>query len=251
MREIVLLFLLLVSACARPDRVPLPLPSEGELLQRLSLVSNAYHSLDGEAKIGVTVDGKYVSSQQFLLLEKPNRFRTDVLSTFGQLILQLAVNRDDLNVFLNTTVPGTFYQGIASDENLMRFTRLPVQFEELVRLLLYDLPQISAQKTQAGLHELGAQLELFGDERRQVIVFDRALRPIESRYYQQGVLWLRVVYDKFSDRDGYPQKILIELPEQKTSAAIRFSHIRTNTTIPAERFVIHPPTNALVENLPY
>lgn len=229
--------------------MPLP-PAEG-LLQRLSQGIDAYQSLDGEAKVAVSVDGKFFSSQQFLLLEKPDRFRTDVLSTFGQLILQLAVDRDDLKVFLNTEVPGKFYQGAASDENLTHFTRLPVRFKDMVRLLLYDLPLISYQELQVGLHDRGVKLEVSGEQGRQEVVFDRQLRPVESRYFQQDILQLSVTYEKFSERDGFPLKIRIEIPQQKTSASVRFSQARSNIQIPAERFVLERPAKALLEQLPY
>jgi len=246
-----LLLLLLLSACARPDRTSIPLPSADELLHRLSQGADAYHSLDGEAKVTLTVNGKFFSSQQFLLLGKPDRFRTDVLSTFGQLILQLAVDHDGLKVFLNTIVPGTFYQGTASDENLTRFTRLPVRFMDMMRLLLYDPPLTTYQELQVSLHENGAKLEIYGEQGRQQVIFDRQLRPIESRYFQEDALQLSVTYEKFSERDGFPLKIRIEIPQKKASATIRFSQVRSNIQIPDERFVLKQPANALLEQLPY
>ncbi|HKJ05349.1 MAG TPA: DUF4292 domain-containing protein [Geopsychrobacteraceae bacterium] len=246
------MFLLIIgSGCARPDRTPIPLPSEERLVHQLAQGSDLYRSLDAEAKIGVHADGKYVSTQQFLLLEKPDRLRTDVLTTFGQLALQLAVDQDELSVFLNTTVPGRFYQGAATDENLLHFTRLPLNFKDLIRLLLYDLPLIPGEKMQASLHERGAQLKITAEKNRQEIVFDRQLRPVESRYYRNGSLWLQVNYESFSDDDGFPQKVQLEMPEQKTRASVRFSQTRTNTDIPADRFVIKQPANAELLRLPH
>jgi outer membrane lipoprotein-sorting protein len=246
-----LLLLLLVGGCARPIAPTLPLPAAEDLLRRLALGGETYRTLDAEARVGVSVAGKYVSTQQFLLLEKPDRFRTDVLSSFGQLILQLAVDRDDLSVFLNTEVPGRFYRGAASDDNLQRFTRLPVRFRDLVRLLLYDPPRIAGENLQVSRHEQGVRLEISAAQRRQEIIFDRTLRPVECRYYRQDDLWLRAVYEKFSAQDGFPQKIRIEVPGQNTSATVHFSQVRTNTQLPAQRFVVQPPANALRESLPH
>lgn len=250
MRIYLLLLCVLLSACARPDIAPMPLPAGDDLVQILRQGEDRFQSLDGEAKVGVTVDGKYFSSQQFMLLEKPDRFRTDVLSTFGQLLMQMAVDRDDLSVLLNTEVPGRFYRGAASDNNLARFTRLPVSFKDLMRLLLYNPPRISSQDLTVSSHELGVQLQLLREQGRQDIVFDRQLRPVESRYYRQNTLWLRVEYEKFSEQDGFPLKIRIEMPEQETSASVRFSQVLLNAHIPAERFIVEPPANALLEDLP-
>lgn len=251
MRAILLLAFLALSACARPVPTPMPLPDKGELLQGLIRSADTYRSLDGEAKVAVSVEGKFFSSQQFLLVEKPDRFRTDVLSTFGQLVLQLAVDRGDLNVFLNTTVPGHFYRGAASDENLVRFTRVPVHFKDMVRLFLYDPPLIQGQGSEVKPHEEGVQLILTGSGQRQSLIFDRQLRLIESSYYRQGQLWLKTVYNDFSEQDGFPKRIKLEVPDRKTEVSVRFSELETNVTIPEEKFVLNPPANATLESLPH
>jgi len=245
-----LLVVLIAGGCARPDLPPIPLPDVEDLVQRITAGSVTYQSLDAEAKVGIRVADKYISTRQFLLLDKPDRLRSDVLTTFGQLALQLAVDQDDLRVFLNTTVPGKYYQGPASNENLLRFTRLPVSFEDLVRLLLYDLPMISGQKIQVKTHERGAQLVISSKTERQVIVFDRQLRPVESRYFRDQSLWLQVNYDDFSDEVGFPQKVQLELPEQKTRASIKYSETRLNVEIPAERFIVKQPAGAELVRLP-
>lgn len=229
----------------------MPLPAENVLFQKLSQAAEAYRTLDGEAKVAVTADGKFFSSHQFLLVEKPDRFRTDVLSPFGQLVLQLAVDRSDLNVFLNTTVPGRFYQGAASDDNLVRFTRVPVHFKDMVRLFLYDPPLIPKLKSEVKVHKEGVQLVLIGDKQRQELIFDRQLHLVTSSYYRQGQLWLRAVYNKISEQDGFPRRIKLEVPDRKTEVSVRFAELKTNTTIPDERFVLNPPANATLEMLPH
>lgn len=250
MRNWLLPGLLLISACVRPELPPMTLPAADALLRDLQNRQGVYRSLDAEAKIGITVEGRFFSSQQFILLERPDRLRTDVLSAFGQLLLQLAVDRDQLRVFNNTKVPGIYYQGAASDDNLARFTRLPVRFREMVRLLLYDLPLVSARELQVSSHPDGVQLTILGDGRHQEVVFDRLLRPLASRYFQNRDLQLEVIYKNFAEQDGFPRSIHLELPRHDTSASLRFSQLRTNIDIPAERFVINPPGNAIREDLP-
>lgn len=250
MRIWFLLSLLLLAACARPELPPMPLPEAGDLLQRLAQGRDAYRTLDGEARVAMKIEGKFYSSQQFLLLEKPDRLRADVLTPFGQLILQLAVNNNELSAFNNTKVPGTFYLGDASDDNLARFTRLPLRFSEMMRLFLYDPPLIGREEVRVSSHQRGALLEIIGRDRRQEIVFDRQLRPVESSYYRHGAVWLKVGYDEFSELDGFPKKIRLELPQGGTSASVRFSQVKTNMPIPAERFVIEQPANATLQRLP-
>lgn len=229
----------------------MPLPAVDVLFQKLSQAADTYRTLDGEAKVAVTADGKFFSSQQFLLVEKPDRFRTDVLSPFGQLVLQLAVDRSDLNVFLNTTVPGRFFQGAASDDNLVHFTRVPVHFKDMVRFFLYDPPLIPKLKSEVKAHKEGVQLVLIGDQQRQELVFDRQLHLVSSSYYRQDQLWLRAVYNKISERDGFPRRIKLEVPDRKTEVSVRFAELKTNATIPGERFVLNPPANVTLEILPH
>lgn len=243
-----LLVLLLLSACARPEQ-PMPLPEADTLLLSLTQGQDVFDSLDGEAKVAIEAEGRFFSSQQFILLEKPHRMRTDVLSSFGQLLLQLAVDRDQLQVFNNTKVPGIYYHGAASYENLYRFTRLPLRFREVVRLLLYDPPVLSGAVLQVSPHKDGVQLSLDAAGQKQEVVFDRQFRVVECRYFRQGVLQLQVFYEKFAEQDGFPQKIRLEVPQRETSASVRFSQVQTNIAIAAERFVIEPPANAVLESL--
>ncbi|PLX89866.1 MAG: hypothetical protein C0619_10395 [Desulfuromonas sp.] len=250
MKKGLLVLLLLMVGCARPDSALRPLPAAEQLLEGFTRTQGLYRSLDGEAKVGVTVAGKFFSSQQFLLLERPDRLRIDALSSFGQLLLQLAVNRNEMMVFLNTTVPGRYYRGPASDENLWRFTRLPIGLKQMLELLLYDPPLIAGLDTRVEPHPQGAQLSVVGGVQRQEIVFDRHLRPVAIRYYDRDQLSLQVEYEKISEISGFPSRVRIEIPEQKTSVSVRFSEVRTNVPIPAERFSFAQPANSTLENLP-
>lgn len=241
---------LLLAACVAPGPPPMPLPEADVLLSKLQQQSGAVRSLDGEAKVAVDVAGRFFSSQQFILLARPDRLRTDVLSSFGQVLLQLAVDGEQLRVFNNTKVPGIFYQGRASDGNLARFTRLPAHFRDLVRMFLYDPPLLSGDQLAISQHDGGARLTIVSGERHQEIVVDRQWRLIESRYYRQKEQLLGVAYADFDEESGFPRKIRLNLPRDETTASVRFSMVRTNPDIPAERFVIEPPANARLEILP-
>ncbi len=117
----------LLTACAGP-RPQLPsVPAAEVLLRKLEETGQRWQQLDAAAEVGFKRNGKSLSSRQFMLLEKPDRLRVDVLSFFGQPVLQLTVDQGELQVFLGTTTPGQYYRGPASDEVLARFTRLPLR----------------------------------------------------------------------------------------------------------------------------
>lgn len=243
--------LLLLASCAQPSKpVWTELPSVEMLLQQLHETTGKVRSLDGEATVNLTYKGKFFSSQQFLLLQKAELLRTDVLTGFGQLVLKLTSDGQDLAVFMNTTVPGRFYHGAATPENLARFTRIPLQTKEMVRLLLYDPPLIEYRQTDVLLNKGELLLRLFDSELQQDLSFDERLRLIGCRYFLADKLFLEVRYQKFDPVTLFPQTIRLEMPEEEIETSIKFSVLQTNIEIPVERFRLTPPAGIPIEVLP-
>jgi outer membrane lipoprotein-sorting protein len=245
------LLLLLLAACARPDKpVWTELPSVEALLQQLAETTGRVDSLDAAASVNLTVQGKFFSSQQFLLLEKPDRLRADVLTGFGQLILQLASDGQELSVSTNTTVPGRFYRGPATTENLVRFTRIPLATRDMLRLLLYDPPLIDYRQSEILPAGDGLLLKLDGPELRQELRFNPQLQLVACRYYSEGQEILEVLYQKIDKERIFPETIRLTVAAENTKAAIKFSELQLNVEIPAERFRVKKPDNVAVEVLP-
>lgn len=248
---IVLLLFGLLTACAQPPKpVWTEVPEPSALLERFATTTGQVRSLDGAATVSLTVQGKFFSSQQFLLLEKPERLRTDVLTGFGQLILQLTSDGEELSVFMNTTVPGRFYRGEATTESLARFTRIPLQAKDMVRLLLYDPPLIDFLQAKVILEKELLILQLTNQERRQELLFDDQLLLVGCRYLTDGELFLDVSYQALDTDKQFPQTIRLNMPQQKIKTALKFSEMQTNVAIPKERFRLQQPVNLPVEPLP-
>lgn len=172
-RWVLLMVLVLFSGCVRgPEREWQTLPTEEMLLARIVENAGRYHSLDAAASVGLTVRGRYFPTQQFLLLERPDRLRTDVLTGFGQLVLQLASDGQDMAVFLNDKVPGRFFYGPATYVNISRFVRIPLATSDLLALLLYDPPLVSYATRQVDIvNGSRLRLTLFGTGSRQELFF--------------------------------------------------------------------------------
>lgn len=251
MRLFLLLLLLLLASCVKPPQpIWTELPDSDFLLQSLAASTGQVNSLDGAANVGLSVKGKFFSSQQFLLLEKPERIRTDVLTGFGQLVLQLTSDGEELAVFTNTTVPGRFFRGPATAENLARFTRIPLAPKDMVRLLLYDPPLIEYLQSGVSVDGGNLLLRLENPELQQDLLFDEQLQLVGCRYYSESEELLEVLYQKLDKDKHFPHTIRIELPAEETSAAVKFSELQTNIEIPVERFRLKKPEKILVEALP-
>ena len=246
-----LLFLLLLAACARaPRHVWTEPPTADALLQRVAETTGQVSSLDAAAKVSLTTGGKFVSSQQFLLVEKPDRLRVDALTGFGQLVLQLATDGQQLSVFTNTTVPGHFYQGPATAENLIRFTRIPLAAKDMVRLLLYDPPVIGADRRQVFAKDELLVLRLENSELQQEILFNQQLELVGSSYSSEGEVILEVLYDNILEEKRFPQTVRFDVAAETTQATIKFRELQVNVEIPPERFQLQKPANLKVETLP-
>lgn len=241
---------LLLSACMAPRPQLPPAPDAAVLLQTLAESGERWQQLDAAAKVGFTRNGHYLPSNQFVLLEKPDRIRVDVLTFFGQLAMQLAVDRNVLQVYLNTTVPGQFYRGPASEDLFARFIHLPLRAPELVQLLLYDPPHSGTPDSVVEVTADRYLLRLDDGDRRQLFYFDASLRLRRCVYLFGGQVLLSVAYDKLDSADGFPRSVKLEAPEQKTRVTLALSEVKLNQPARAGRFELSPPANAVPLQLP-
>jgi outer membrane lipoprotein-sorting protein len=243
--------LLLVSACVprQPPAPPVPAGMDRLLLQQLAAQRSNFSSLEGLARVRLVSDGRSQNSNQVLFAESPDRFRSEVLSPFGQPLLLITADGRELRVL----VPGEgrFFRGEASAENLGRFTGLPLGFETLVPFLLYQVPLVSHDESVVqGGPRGGYRLTLFHQgERRQELEFDRELRLVGVLYLLAEEPLLRLAYGRFTDQAlPFPQQINLEVPGE-SEVTLNFSDLRTNISIPPERFFLPVPPGA--EVLPF
>lgn len=252
MRWLILSLLILLSGCIhRPEPVWTEIPSAQELLDSVSANSKRYTSLDATAKVSLTTGIKYFPSQQFILLQKPDHLRTDVLSGFGLLLLQLASDGETLSVFLNTTVPGRFFRGPASYKNIYRFTKVPLAVEDLLALLLYGPPLISYQESSVEVSTKHLTLILSGyNNNRQELLFDHQFKLIGCRYFTAAEKYLVVDYQKFPPKNQFPQRITIMMPLKKIRVKLDLSELKVNAAIDSTRFSLKQHTDIPIEEFP-
>lgn len=251
MRWLSFLLLLVLAGCIQPQKpVWDTMPTAEQLIAQVSVSSGSFLSLDGAASVALTAGDKFFSSEQFLLLQRPDRLRADVLTGFGQLVLQMASDGDRLSVFLNTTVPGKFFYGPASYENMFRFVRVPLATTDLLSLLLYDPPLQEYQASSVTLVADGVQLELVNAAGQQKLLFNNKLQLIGCYYYRAGDEYLSVEYKKISPENLFPQTIKIAMPLEETRIKVTFSELQVNAPIDLAKFYLHRPDNAVFERLP-
>ncbi len=240
-----------LAGCIAPKKpVWTEVPTAEELVNRLAVDAGQYFSLDGEASVSLTTEDRYISSQQFLLLQQPDSLRIDALTGFGQLIIQVASDGETLSVFLHTTVPGRFFRGPASDKNISRFIRMPLAARDLLPLLLYSPPLIAFNDSRVEESAKGLSLILSDGVREQRLFFNRQLQLTGCRYFKDGTKTLTVEYSKFSDENGFPYTIKMAIPREQTRVKLAFSAVTLNKHIDRTMFTLKKPDNLLLEPLP-
>ena len=245
-RACILVFsLLLIAGCAGIGG-PLPTaPAAAVLHEKLRDNGRRWQQLDTLAKVGLTREGKFYSTQQFILAEKPERLRVDVLSLFGQLALQLSVDQDRLQILDKTSLPPRAYAGPLDDDLLSRITRLPLSVSQLVRLLLYDPPVFVTAA--AGVEQTADRylLRLVQGQQQQIFSFDSQLNLRRSEYLHGGQSLLQIDYDEINPEDNFPRALRVQLPAEKIRLTLSLSDLRLNQPVPAKRFRLTLPEGAV------
>lgn len=244
-------FLLLASvlaACA-PARLPLlgepvsPTFAE-ELMQAWSEQAAKVSSLQGLAKVKVQAPLNALNGSQVILAQKPDRLRAETLSPFGSPMLLLAADGGTLEVSL----PGqnVYYTGAATPANLDLFVHMPLRLSDLVDVLLYQPPLITAWKEEAySLQKGGWLLVRYGTLRRQELVFNPQRQLVEVSYYEDNDLFMKINYAQFPEQgERFPHQLNLEIPDNHTTISLEFSDLETNKELRPGIFQLEPPPGA-------
>jgi outer membrane lipoprotein-sorting protein len=207
------------------------------LLARIEAQAGAFNSLSSLAKVRISHPERNINATQVLFVQKPDRFRAEVLSPFGNPLLMTAANGRQLDAYIPSK--GTFYRGAPDLENLQRFIPIPLRLTDLVHILLYDPLMIDFQTRNAVLEGAGYRLDLLADNGvRQALLFDDELQ-------------FQIEYDNFTESSpAFPLSIEIDMPLNRTAVSLSFRDAEINPEIPENRFSLVPPDGVRVEPFP-
>jgi hypothetical protein len=255
MRIIVAFFLIAaLSSCTLAPRKPVAVPSvtTDELLAVLAENAASFSSLKGKARISYREEGrKTVKARNILVVAKPHYIRSEILGLFNQPAAVVAVNGDVLH-FL---VPGegVLYRGEASAGNLQRILRIPLQVNDLVNFILYEIPLIEYRSSSLSITENGSiRLLLEGKSGLQEeLFFDREKNLTGVRFKEAKKEILNLAYADFSAGEKpFPHHLVLKLPVRGAEAQIHFSSLDTNVGPDDELFHLKKPEGFELRQLP-
>lgn len=252
MRRIILVFfVLIIGACAKPTLEPLAIyPGlANELLANLQGQGARFQSLKGMANMKLKYGSRSMNFSSAVVLQKPDNMRLEVLSPFGASYLQASSDGHRLNLYVPTK--GRFFSGPPNPENLQMLTQMPIEIDDMVALMLYEIPVLPGQVS--GLTARGQDgytLTLQRDDQRQEIWFDREKRLVSSFWYRGEDLEVEIAYDEFAYGSGFPEKIRLSQPGANAFMQAVFKSPEVNVPVDPELFSLKPPSGVPVEPFP-
>jgi outer membrane lipoprotein-sorting protein len=226
-----------------------PVPSEvsskrweaGELLSAITQRRDQFRSVRALAQVDYSGPEGKNGFQEAILVQRPDRLRLETLSFLGAIMI---VTVDDKEILGYLPREGTFLRGQRSKENLQRFTRIPLELEEITALLL-GLPPVDTRTP--GQENGNSIVFAASDGKNDRVSFDsNAAVPTKwERFNGNGAVELTARFGDYITTPAglFPSRINVDAPLQKKKLEIRFQEPELNTTIPAESFSQQKPAN--------
>jgi hypothetical protein len=241
-------FCAVISACATvpPPRREPQLPAKdwatGELIESLNQRNQQFRSLRALARLDyVGPDGKG-NVQEAVLVQRPDRLRLETLTFLGAVLI---VTVNDKEIIGHHSREGIFVRGPRTKENLLRYTQIPLELNEMTALLL-GLPPVD---TGAPRRQEGPTLVFSPNGRKQDAVTFESQSPVPTkweRFNDAGAVELSARFlDYISTPAGsFPSKIQVEAQLQKRKLEIRYQEPEINASLPPEIFTQEKPAHA-------
>jgi Domain of unknown function (DUF4292) len=237
-----------ISACATvaPPRREPQLPAKdwatGELIESLNQRNQQFRSLRALARLDYAgPDGKG-NVQEAVLVQRPDRLRLETLTLLGAVLI---VTVNDKEIIGHHPREGIFVRGPRTRENLLRYTQIPLELDEITALLL-GLPPVV---TGSPRRQEGPTLVFSPNGRKQDAVTFESQLPVPTkweRFNDAGAVELSARFlDYISTPAGsFPSKIQVEAQLQKRKLEIRYQEPEINGSLLPEIFTQEKPAHA-------
>lgn len=231
-----------VSPPSRQPQLPAKQWATGELIESLSQRNQQFRSLRALARLDyVGPDGKG-NVQEAVLVQRPDRLRLETLTFLGAVLI---VTVNDKEIIGHHSREGIFVRGPRTKENLLRYTQIPLELDEITALLL-GLPPVD---TSAPRRQEGPTLVFSPNGRKQDAVTFESQIPVPTkweRFNDAGTVELSARFlDYISTPAGsFPSKIQVEAHMQKRKLEIRYQEPEINASLPPEIFTQEKPAHA-------
>lgn len=217
-----------------PPQLAVPQWESAKLIESIGQRRQQFRSLRALARVNYAgPEGKH-GFEEAVLVQRPDRLRLETLTLLGAILIVTANGQEIIGYHPRE---GVMVRGRSSKENLLRYTQIPLELEEITALLL-GLPPVepSAPWRQDGnslIFSLNGRI-------KDSLAFESQL-PVPTRWQRfngAGALELTARFSEYITTPAglFPSKIDVDAPLQGRKLEIRFQDPEFNATIPAESF---------------
>jgi hypothetical protein len=237
-------FGLIGCATVAPPAPQLPVPEwqSTELIKSITQRREQLRSMRALAQVEYAgPEGKH-GFQEAVVIQRPDRLRLETLSYLGAILIFTANAKEIIGYHPRE---GVFVRGARSKENLLRYTQIPLELDEITSVLS-GLPPVDASGPWK--HEGSALIFSTNGRKRDTVAFE-SQQPVPTkweRFNDDGKVELSARFSDYVTTPAglFPSKISVEAHLQKKKVEIRYQQPELNGTIPAELFTQQIPAHA-------
>jgi len=230
------------STTAKPPaalQLPAPQWESAKLIESMGQRRQQFRSVRALARVNYAgPEGKH-GFEEAVLVQRPDRLRLETLTLLGAILIVTANGQEIIGYHPRE---GVMVRGRSSKENLLRYTQIPLELDEITALLL-GLPPVEPS---APWRQDGNSLIFSPNGRiKDSLAFESHL-PVPTqwqRFNGGGALELTARFSDYITTPAglFPSKIDVDAPLQGRKLEIRFQEPEFNATIPAESFSQQKP----------
>jgi hypothetical protein len=213
-----------------------------ELYEAVSQRQKHFRSLRALARVAYSgPDGKH-GFQEAIHVQRPDRLRLETLSMLGAVLI-VTVNEKEIIGYHPRD--GIFVRGARTKENLLRYTQIPLELEEMTQLLL-GLPPVDAKSSWS---QDGNSLVFSVNGRKiDVVAFEgeQAVPTRWQRFDAKGAVEISATFNDYKPtaHGMFPLSIRLEAPPQGRKLELRYDEPEINAALSAELFTQQKPVHA-------
>jgi hypothetical protein len=231
-----------------PEPPPQPAPrwELGQLIESIQRRAEQFRSLRALARITyVGPEGKH-GFDEAVLVQRPDRLRLETLSLLGAILIVTANEKEIVGYHPRE---GVLVRGQSSKANLLRYTQIPLELDEITALLS-GLPPVDA--TDASSQEGNSLIFAPRGQVKDTLIFESQW-PVPTRWQRfngDGAVELTAHFSDYITTPAglFPARIILEAPLQEKKLEIRFQEPELNASIQADVFFQQKPPH--VQEIP-
>jgi outer membrane lipoprotein-sorting protein len=224
-----------------------PIDDAGLLFERVSKAQANVVSLQGDAKLRVESPQGSGTLSMFVALSRPGLLHFETFDFFNRPVAALTANGERFGLY--QTEGNAWYEGPSSPQNISRFLPVVLPSEELVAVMLGQVPFIPAERMTLSLdREEGVYvLTLYRGAITQVLhVHTKYLRVLRSEV--RGAPAYDLALEDYEQKEAvvFPKKVKLLVDRANTSLEVRYTDITLNASPDLTLFELTAPEGAKV-----